>query len=72
MVVPAEMRSPAPALESGLDRAEVNRNDFPFTIARPETEADLAALYLVWRFGLALPVAQTIAALTNIIGRVFA
>ena len=64
-----EMRSPAPL--GGGNRAEGNRNGFPFTIARPEAEADFAALYLVRRYGLALPVARTVAALANI-GRAFA
>lgn len=35
-----EMRSPAPALASGMDRAQVVRNEAPFTIAKPEVQAN--------------------------------
>jgi hypothetical protein len=64
------MRSPAPTLQSGKDRAEGNRNEAPFYIASAETEADLAALYLSRRYGLVLPLARTIAALASL-GRAF-
>lgn len=70
MIGRPEMRSPAPALQSGLDRAKSNRNEAISTIAKPETEENLAAFYLARRFGLALPFAQAIAALANV-GRVF-
>ena len=65
-----EMRSPAP-LAGGKDRAEGNRNGFPFTIAKPEREENFAALFLARRYGLARPVARTIAVLANV-GRTFA
>ena len=70
MIGRPEMRSPAPTLQSGKDRAEVNRNENLSTIANMETEADLAALYLARRYRLALPLARTIAALASL-GRAF-
>ena len=70
MIGRPEMRSPAPTLQSGKDRAEGNRNETPFTIVRSDTEADLAALYLSRRYRLALPLARTIAALASL-GRAF-
>ena len=65
----ADMRSPAPRSNAG-NRAEGNSNGFPSTIARPEREADFAALYLARRYRLALPLAQAVAALAGL-GRVF-
>ena len=60
------MRSPAPRANAG-NRAElVIRNETSHTIARPEPEADFAALYLTRRFGLAMPLARAIAALANL------
>jgi len=39
-----DLRGPEAALQSG-DRAEIAiRNEAPFTIAKPESEADFAAL----------------------------
>ncbi len=61
----SEMRSPAPRANAG-DRAEVVRNRTSYTIARPESEADFAAVYLARRFGLAMPLAHAIAALANL------
>ena len=61
-----ETPSPARALESAMDRAQGNRNEASFTIAKPEPEADFAALYLARRYGLALPLARTVAALASI------
>lgn len=66
MIERPEMLSPAPALQSELDRANSNRNEIPFTIASAETEADMAALYLARRYRLALPLARTIAALARL------
>jgi hypothetical protein len=71
MIGHPEMRSPAPALQSGTGRAEGNRNETLFTIASAETEADMAALYLARRYRIALPLARTIAALASL-GRAFA
>jgi hypothetical protein len=67
-----EMRIPARALESAMDRAEIAiRNEASFTIVTPEPEAaNFAALYLARRYGLALPLARTVAALASI-GRAF-
>ena len=59
----SQMRSPAPL--GGGNRANSNRNEASCTIAKPESEANFAALYLSRRFGLALPLARTIAALAN-------
>ena len=66
MIGRSEMRSPEAALQSG-DRAEIAiRNEASFTIATPEPEAtNFAALYLARRYGLALPLARTVAALAN-------
>jgi hypothetical protein len=64
-----EMRGPAPTLASG-NRAEVIRNELPCTIAKPQPEADFAALYLARRYRLALPLAQAVAALAGL-GRAF-
>jgi hypothetical protein len=69
MIERPDMRSPAPRANAG-NRAEVIRNYVSFTIARTEPEANFAALYLARRFGLALPLARTVAALANI-GRAF-
>jgi hypothetical protein len=61
-----EMRSPATTLQSG-DRAEGNRDEATFTIAKPEPKAsNFAALYLARRYGFALPLARTVAALASI------
>jgi hypothetical protein len=70
MIGAPEMRSPARALESAMDRAEGASNASAFTIAKPESEANFAALYLARRYGLALPLARTVAALASI-GRAF-
>ena len=66
-----DLRGPEAALQSG-NRAEIAiRNDASFTIAKPEPEAaNFAALYLARRYGLALPLARTVAALASI-GRAF-
>ncbi len=64
-----EVRSPAPRANAG-NRAEVVRNKTSHTIARPEPEADFAAVYLARRFGLAMPLAHAIAALARL-GRAF-
>ena len=64
-----EMRTRPPRANAG-NRAEGNRNGNLYTIASAETEADLAALYLSRRYGLALPLARTIAALASL-GRAF-
>ena len=63
------MRSPAPRANAG-NRAKVVRNETSYTIARPEAEADFAAVYLARRFGLAMPLAHVIAALAKL-GRAF-
>lgn len=47
-----EMRSPAPTLASGKDRAQDIRNETHSSNVRPEAEADFAADYLARRFGL--------------------
>jgi hypothetical protein len=60
-----EMRNPAPRGNTG-NRAEVIRNKTSHTIAGIEPEADFAAIYLARRFGLAIPLAHTIAALANL------
>jgi hypothetical protein len=70
MVAPAETQSPAPRANAE-DRANVNHNEPSFTIAKPDTEDNFAAVYLSERFGLALPLARAIAALARI-GRSFA
>ncbi len=64
MSVP-HMRSPAPRANAE-NRAEVVRNKTSHTIARPEPEADFAAVYLARRFRLAMPLAHAIAALSNL------
>jgi hypothetical protein len=61
-----EMRSPAPALASGKDRAEGNHNSNINIIAKPEPEADFAANYVARRFGLALPMAHAIVTLAGL------
>ncbi len=58
-------RSPAPRANAE-NRAEGNRNKASHTIDRTEPEADFAAVYIARRFGLALPLAQAIAALANL------
>jgi hypothetical protein len=65
-----ETRSPAPTLASGNRAEKVIRNETAFTIAKPEPEADFAALYLARRYRLALPLAQAVAALAGL-GRAF-
>ena len=60
-----QMRSPAPRWRAG-NRAEVIRNETSHSIARTEPEADFAGIYLARRFGLAIPLAHTIAALANL------
>jgi hypothetical protein len=65
-----DMRSPAPTLASGNRAEEVVRNETSFTIAKPEPEADFAALYLARRYRLAMPLAQAVAALAGL-GRAF-
>lgn len=64
-----EMRSPAPTLASGKDRAQDIRNETHFSNVRPEAEADFAAEYLARRFGLSRSLSQIIAALASIGGR---
>ena len=64
MIGRPDMRSPAPRVNAE-NRAEVIRNDGSFTIARTEPEANFAALYLARHFGLALPLARTVATLAN-------
>ena len=54
-----------PALRANAgSRAEVIRTSH--AIARAEREADFAVIYLARRFGLAIPLAHTIAALANL------
>ena len=64
-----QMQSPAPRVNVG-NRAEGIRNDASPTIFAHETEANFAAIYLARRYGLALPIARTIAALASL-GRAF-
>jgi hypothetical protein len=59
-----QMRSPAPRWNAE-DRAVIIRNETSDSIARTEPEADFATIYLARRFGLAVPLAPTIAALAN-------
>ena len=59
------MRGPAPRANAE-NRAEVIRNETSYSIARTEPEADFAAIYLARWFGLAIPLAHTIAALANL------
>jgi hypothetical protein len=65
----SQMRSPAPRWRAE-NRAEGIRNDASSTTAHAESEADFAAVFAARRFGLALPLARTIAALASI-GRAF-
>lgn len=64
-----ETRSPVPARTSGLDRAEVVHKQLIFTTASPEPEVNFAAVYIARRYGLALPLAQAVAALAQLGGR---
>ena len=64
-----EMRSPAPTLASGKDRAQDIRNETHTSNVRPEAEADFAADYLAGRFGLSSSLSRIIAALASIGGR---
>ncbi|MGD0635671.1 MAG: hypothetical protein ABSA13_15595 [Beijerinckiaceae bacterium] len=58
-----KMRSPVPRANAE-NRAEcLIRSDFVLTIGSPEGEVDFASIYLARRFGLSMPIAQTIAAL---------
>jgi len=63
------MRSPAPR-GNAENRAEVIRNNDDFTIRIADPEANFAAIYVAWRYGLPLLLARTIVALANI-GRAF-
>ncbi|MBB4196686.1 hypothetical protein CCR94_22030 [Rhodoblastus sphagnicola] len=63
-----QTQSPAPL--GGGNRAKGNRNEAFLTIAKPEPEGDFVALYIARRFGLALPLARTIATLASL-GRAF-
>jgi hypothetical protein len=65
----SQMRSPAPRANAE-NRAEGIRNNASLTITSTEPEANFAAIYLARRFGLALPIARTIAALASL-GRAF-
>jgi len=63
-----ETRSPAPRANAE-NRAEVIRNGFPFTIASVEPKADFAALYIARRYRLSPCLAQAVAALAQLGGR---
>ena len=65
----SQKRSPAPRWRAE-NRAEGIRNDASSTTAHAESEAEFAAVFVVRRFGLALPLARTIAALASL-GRAF-
>jgi hypothetical protein len=65
-----EMRSPAPRANAGNRAEVVIRNKASHTIARPEPEADFAAIYFARRLGLARLLAHVIAALARL-GRAF-
>lgn len=66
----SHMRSPAPVLANGKDRAEVVRSGFTSIISNAENENDFAAVYLARRFGLSPCMARTVAALVSL-GRAF-
>jgi hypothetical protein len=65
----SKMRSRAPRANAET-RAEGIRNDASSNTLPPEPEANFAAIYVVRHFGLALPLARTIAALASL-GRAF-
>lgn len=65
MIAPPEMRSPAPALESGLDRADIIRNDAMNTTDTESAEA-FAALFVAHRFRLPINVARLVCRLATI------
>ena len=65
-----EIKSPAPRANAGY-RAHFVRNETHHTIADPLAEADFAAVNILHRFGLALPLTRTIAAQASLLGRVF-
>jgi hypothetical protein len=62
-----QMRSPAPRGNAEV-RAESSRKNASRSISGAEPEANFAAIYVSRRFGLALPIARTIAALASIGG----
>ena len=63
----SQMRSPAPRWRAE-NRAEVIRNDASLITAHAEPEGDFAALFVVRRYGFALPLARAIVALARIGG----
>jgi hypothetical protein len=63
------MRTPAPRANAE-DRAEVIRNSAFHTISGPEPEANLAAIYVSRRYGLALPLSRAVVTLACL-GRAF-
>ncbi len=68
MIAPPEMRSPAPALASGMDRAGIVRNDRLDTTKQESPEA-FAAWFVSRRFGLPSSVAGLVCRLAAIGGR---
>jgi hypothetical protein len=69
MIGAPETQNRPPRANAG-SRANIDRNEIPCNSAASEPEENFAALYLARRYHLALPVAQTIAALANL-GRAF-
>jgi len=64
-----ETRSPAPRANAD-NRAEVIRYGFPSTTASADPKADFAALYIARRFRLSPCLAQAVAALAQLGGRI--
>ncbi len=69
MNAPPEMRSPAPALASGMDRAGIVRNNNIDTTSLESTEA-FAAEYVARRCRVTLPMARVVVALAGIARRI--
>ena len=62
-----EKRSPAPALASGKDRANLGSHHKPeFNPEPSDSPADFAARYVANRFRLPLPVAAMVASLAGL------
>ena len=70
MMAAPEMRSPAPALASGKDRADLGSHHKPEVNPEPsESPADFAARFVANRFRLPLPVAAMVANLAGLAPR---
>lgn len=71
MNAPPEMRSPAPALASGLDRAVSVRSNSVVDITKLESPEAFAVAFVAQRYRLTPPLARLVCSLAQI-GRGFA